>query len=1849
MAKIDLNIVATGEFSQVTTQIKALQAQVDVLNKSVAGVGVGAAMAKDMQLASAAFKSTMLSTGQFTMSTVKMTSETEKFGQALTSGKLRLSEYFQIITGKSGQATASLAALTAEQVKLQESVVMTDPTRKGFLQVYTPTTINSVTAATKMATMQQNLYNLSIESGSKSLINWGKNTQWAGRQLTVGLTMPMVLFGAAAVKSFKDVNTELTRLQRLYGEGLTPPSQKELDQISNQVLNLGKQIAGTMGIAQTETVKAAANFAAMGRQGKDLLDTTAQTMRLSKLGAVSTADATNTVVALQNVYKVSTMDLAGAVNFLSDIQKQTTMTLGDMTQAIPRVGPIMQQLGGTYKDTAVMLVAMREAGVPAAQAANALKSAVASMIAPTAAASKEWLQYGINLSSIKDTTQGNPVQMITALQKGLQNLSPLVREQLIDKLFGKFQFARISALLDNFGKTGSQTVNALKIANATQSELATLANQEMKQATESTSAKWQRAMESFKATLYPIGQEFLKIGTIILDIANKVSKAFSGLPGPVKTVLGIMAGFALFAGPVIMLTGLLANFGGYILKTVVGIKQLATGGKSFRELLTPEIIASTNAAQLFDGAISSDVGAVDLLNIALKNLTVTIESMNAAMAATGAGGLAGLTKNVETAMSAKAMSQPFLPGFANGVFSLQAGGPKGKDTIPALIGRGESVVSAPMTEKHAGLLKAIIDDKVPGFDSGVYGASPLGNVRGSMDRRVGNWITGQEESGIPFLLKSGSGSTGAYGKSNFTFAQQYSANSGHQPFGINSISSSDRGQVANGYASTIMKSAGTSAYAIDKEIAAWQQQNHELMQQATNALRNGVDATTAYAEISNKFTTDMQAAEGPVSKFMSEAERMYPQLSADLEEAQQLATQYNLDLTKAADSARLLAMAPNNIAAQTMNTRGDFQALAATRNAATAMYPSNYAETGVPRILGTGVRTGDPIYGAFTSQGHVSKNALQEENLVVQQSLRDIAKAAEAQAVEIPKGIAVGMVRGSISSNPQVREAALITIQQWKTALGIASPSEVAAEQIGVPIILGVEKGMQQALPGLEAAGAEVATSLTTSMNEKIISNGSEMHMLLLTQAGEIVNTSIEFNKAGRIIAEAEIAGYRQAMLPFEAYVQETLPGMVAAGAEAAAVRSSSAFGPLLPNGNMSLGKRENLVNGEVVKSPRFGSGATFGMSMGAMMAGSMVSGMGGGNNAIAQTAGSTLQSVGTAGMMIGMIPKLAAFGPYIMGGVAALSLAYSGVKLLIAAEEEHRAMVNSAFTLSTDTVNKFKDSIINSNAVLGQTLTDLNKIPDKKSVTVTITNVQAGVGFSASDVTATTNAMETRLKAKDSKNDVDAMFYKSLRDAQEKDADRIAKNRIAAMVQVGIKGQDAYNQVALTANAAGKQLSPALAIDASRMTRAQAVDIVQKGTLNAEGRETIKGINDQAYGSISADLREVKPGQSAPAGLGSAYSNMTQGIDSGFNKKIDTIVGAGTGAGQEAVFGSAINSSNDVKERKAALDSLKGSTLDSILGLDQFIAALDRGKGQSKLYAQQLTLLADGHHKLSDAVQALGRSGIVATASQMKGEAGKAAQEIIAQAKAAGEGVSKYLLDHPLAWKAVLDTVVAPQTASTLNPDGTPKGTGTGTGTDTATTFTGTTAQKAAEKAIKANLKQQDALLKSMKDQLSLQQKQTAEVKRQNDFAQKTFDLNTQMKTDMISGNYLGAAGLKQQISAGSVDFNAGTQQYKMQTQIDTMQSRADMFNQALADLTEAISNSSTALSKDVIAASKTSALKPSSVDTSIPSSSAITQNFVINGGDINAVHKTVTEATKKASGKSVATKFKAGVARAQ
>jgi TP901 family phage tail tape measure protein len=617
--QIVTNIVATSDFSgliadvqRTTAALSKLQSQLSLSNTALAS------QAGQIQKG---FGETLRSTGQFTSHFVTVGSEVDRFGKSLDSGRLKLRDYFKVYQDHTKTSSGLIRGLAKEQVALQQSIVQSLGKSADGMQkfnVHVKTGLDEVANKTALAKKEMQIYNKVIQDGGNQIINWGKNTQWAGRQLTVGLTVPIVAFGVAASKAFRDADQELVRLTKVYG-GLAATSKEELAQVRKDVSATAKELAAAYGASYKDTISLAADIAATGKQGNELLQSTREATRLSILGEVDRQEAMKATLAIQSAFKQNTTELTESINFLNSVENQTSTSLADLVEAIPKAGPVVKALGGDVEDLALYLTAMREGGINASEGANALKSALASIINPTKVAKEQFMGFGIDLAGIVNKNAGNLTGTILEIQAALETLDPLKKSQAIEQLFGKFQFARMNALFENLGKQGSQTLQVLDLMKASSQDLASVASRELGQITESASGRYRRALESLKAELAKVGEQFLTIQTFFVELVDKVLKFVGNLPEPIKKVLTLLAGFTAAAGPLIMLTGVFANFFGYIIKGVGHLRALFKGGEGFK-LLTPQIVAANQAGSLIEKTFYSDARAAETLAVALNNL-----------------------------------------------------------------------------------------------------------------------------------------------------------------------------------------------------------------------------------------------------------------------------------------------------------------------------------------------------------------------------------------------------------------------------------------------------------------------------------------------------------------------------------------------------------------------------------------------------------------------------------------------------------------------------------------------------------------------------------------------------------------------------------------------------------------------------------------------------------------------------------------------------------------------------------------------------------------------------------------------------------------------------------------------------------------------------------------------------------------------------------------------------------------------------------------------------------------------------------------------------------------------------
>jgi len=623
VAKADLSSLVS-EVHRATASLQQLQRELIVSNKSIAAA---------TKVSNNLFRDTLVGSGMFSSHFVNLQSDVDKFGKNLDAGRLKLKDYFSTFRTHVKTSKGLIRELAQEQVMLQNAVLQPlGRNAQGLMQynVMIPRGLDAVKSKTQLARMELQIMNRALSEGATSLINWGKNTQWAGRQLTVGLTVPLAMFGSQAARAFREADQELTRLVKVYGD-ISGTASADLKKIRQDVTATAKELSSAMGVSFRETIGLAADIAATGQQGDQLLSSLKETTRLAVLGEVDRAEAMKATLAIQTAFKSNTQELTESINFLNAVENQTSTTLNDLVEAIPKAGTVVKQLGGDVQDLALYLTAMREGGVNASEAANALKSGLASMINPTKQTIGVMSEFGIDIMGLVENNVNNTTGMIMDLQKALDGLDPLSKARALEQMFGKFQFARMAALFNNLGKSGSQTLQVMELMGASAEQLADIAGRELTLVTESASGKYRRAIEGLRANLADVGEEFLGVATKFINAFSKVLEFFNNLPEPIKKALTYLGGFTAVIGPIIMLTGVLANFFGYITKGLVSLRALFQGTKGWK-MLTPEIIAAEKASQMVEKAFYSDAKAAEVLHGALTKLVGDYRNLQAAMA-----------------------------------------------------------------------------------------------------------------------------------------------------------------------------------------------------------------------------------------------------------------------------------------------------------------------------------------------------------------------------------------------------------------------------------------------------------------------------------------------------------------------------------------------------------------------------------------------------------------------------------------------------------------------------------------------------------------------------------------------------------------------------------------------------------------------------------------------------------------------------------------------------------------------------------------------------------------------------------------------------------------------------------------------------------------------------------------------------------------------------------------------------------------------------------------------------------------------------------------------------------------
>jgi phage-related protein len=414
-----------------------------------------------------------------------------------------------------------------------------------------------------------------------------ESVQQLGRRLRLTGAAGVAGFGVA-IKAASNFETQMSGVQ-----AVTNAQGQEFEDLRQKALKLG---ADTVYSA-SEAALAIEELAKAGIPVKDILNGAAEgAVALAAAGGISLPEAATIAANAMNQFGIDASKVADVADILAGVANTSAADVSSIGTSLSQAGAVANLAGLSFRDTAIAIGEMADAGINGSDAGTSLKTMLNNLIPTTQKQINKFIELDLltqNLSKANETlakVTGGPAQSsmagvrrelgkyVESIGKGtvgtvknktavqdllmqygglenqffkangeIKNLEGL-QGQLAKSLKGMTKEQKLSTLETLFGADAMRATAILSLAGAkgyrefSKAVKETTAADVAKTRLNNLSGAVEAMKGSFETTMITIGNIFLPVVTKIVQGITFMINAFNSLPGPVKTAIGIVLG-----------------------------------------------------------------------------------------------------------------------------------------------------------------------------------------------------------------------------------------------------------------------------------------------------------------------------------------------------------------------------------------------------------------------------------------------------------------------------------------------------------------------------------------------------------------------------------------------------------------------------------------------------------------------------------------------------------------------------------------------------------------------------------------------------------------------------------------------------------------------------------------------------------------------------------------------------------------------------------------------------------------------------------------------------------------------------------------------------------------------------------------------------------------------------------------------------------------------------------------------------------------------------------------------------------------------------------------------------------
>ena len=383
---------------------------------------------------------------------------------------------------------------------------------------------NIIETESKLTHFQDELHKtnaIKFEQLGQSVQNVGDKMQTVGKAMTTHITAPIVAVGAAAVKTFNDVQEALNIVTKKTGA-----TGKELEAMQDSARKLAKTLPTSFEDAGTAIGEINTRFHVTGEELENL---SAQFIKFAKVNGVDLNTSIDQVQKALSAFGLSAKDAPALLDAMTRAGQQTGVSMETLQSGLIQNAAALQELGLSVNQSVNFMAQLETSGANSETVMNGLRKALKN-------AAKE----------------GKPLdQALSELQSTIAN--------------GKGSMDGLTAAYDLFGKSGDQIYNAVKNGSLDFQQLAQSATDSkgaldaVFQETLTPADQFQMTMNTVKDTLYQVGSTIMELLAPFLEALSekiqKVNEWWQSLDPTMQDTIIKVAGVAAAIGPLIIVLG----------------------------------------------------------------------------------------------------------------------------------------------------------------------------------------------------------------------------------------------------------------------------------------------------------------------------------------------------------------------------------------------------------------------------------------------------------------------------------------------------------------------------------------------------------------------------------------------------------------------------------------------------------------------------------------------------------------------------------------------------------------------------------------------------------------------------------------------------------------------------------------------------------------------------------------------------------------------------------------------------------------------------------------------------------------------------------------------------------------------------------------------------------------------------------------------------------------------------------------------------------------------------------------------------------------------------------------------